>query len=220
MKQAVIFDMDGVLVASGPAHKASWQMLARRHGLNISDQQFSGTFGMASREIIRQLWGDVSPDRVSALDDEKEAIYRELITGMVPLMIGAREVLAALAQAAFVLAVATSGPPANMNLVLDETRLRPFFAAAVNSFDVPRGKPAPDVFLGAAERLGVPPRQCLVIEDAPVGVEAALAAGMRVAALAGTHAPATLAAAGAHRVVSRLAEIQPALVNELLTVAR
>jgi len=213
----VIFDMDGVLVASGPAHAASWRLLARKHGIEISDEQFAATFGQTSRDILRSFWGErLSDDQVRRLDAEKEAIYRELITGMVPLTIGARETLAGLAQAGFVLALATSGPPENVELVLRETGLGPCFAATVTGCDVQRGKPAPDCFLLAAQRAGVSPAQCTVVEDAPVGIQAALAAGMTPIGFAGTHPPERLRAAGVATVVSRLSEIAPELVRGLL----
>lgn len=213
---AVIFDMDGVLVASGPAHAASWKMLARRHGLAITDEQFAATFGQTSRDIIRRLWGpELTDEQIRALDDEKERLYRELITGMVPLTIGVRETLHALHDAGLPLAVATSGPRENVDLVLDETGLRPLLAVAVTGFDVQRGKPAPDCFLLAAERLAAPPRACLVVEDTPAGIEAARNAGMPVIGLAGTHPPERLAEAGATRVAERLNEITPALVRAL-----
>lgn len=217
MSFGVIFDMDGVLVASGPAHAASWKAVARRHNVQISDQQFHGTFGRTSREIIQLLWGEqVNDDAARRIDDEKEACYRELIRGMVPLMIGARETIQALRDADIPIAIATSGPPENVELVLSESRLAPFFKTVVTGMDVQRGKPAPDVFLLAGERLGLKPNQCLVVEDAPVGIEAAHAAGMRVLALVGTHPAETLNTAGADRIVTRLAEVTPTLVREML----
>lgn len=217
MTLGVLFDMDGVLVASGPAHAASWRAVARKHGLQITDEQFHGTFGRPSRDIIRILWGrELSDDDVRAIDDQKEAIYRDLITGMVPLTIGARECLQGLLNAGVKLAVATSGPRENLELVLREGRLEPCFAATVAGFDVPNGKPAPDCFLLAAERVGLPPRRCVVVEDAPVGIQAATAAGMKSIALIGTHPEPTLIAAGAAGTVQRLTEITPELVRGML----
>lgn len=216
MPQGVIFDMDGVLVASGPAHAQSWRLVARKHQIDISDELFKQTFGRPSRDIVRIIWGDdVSDDQIAALDTEKEAAYRDLITGMVPLMIGCREVLRGLADAGYVLSVATSGPPENVRLVLTETHLGPF-EAVVTGFDIEHGKPAPDCFLLAAERCGLSPSDCVVVEDAPVGIEAAVAAGMPAIALAGTHPAETLAAAGAAHVVHELSAIQPELVARLL----
>lgn len=217
MSDCVVFDMDGVLVGSGPAHAASWKAVARRHGVQISDGQFQATFGRTSREIISMLWGDqVDEAAAKRIDEEKEAFYRELVRGMVPLTIGVRETLRGLQAAEIPMAIATSGPRENVDLVLDEARLRPFFRAIVTGQDVPRGKPAPDVFLLAAERLACVPGACVVVEDAPVGIEAAHAAGMRVAALIGTHTATTLEGAGAERVVERLSEITPELVREML----
>ena len=93
-RSGVIFDMDGVLVASGPVHRASWQALARKHDIEMSDDAFADSFGRTSRDIVRMMWGDqVSSEEVQRYDSQKEAIYRDLITGMVPLTIGAREVL-------------------------------------------------------------------------------------------------------------------------------
>ena len=221
MPHGVIFDMDGVLVDSGPAHHQSWQLLARRNGLGMSDAAFAETFGMTSREIIRKFWGaQVADAEARRIDDEKEALYRDLIRGHVPLSPGARETLAALAQAGLVLAVGTSGPPENLELVLRETGLAGYFAATVTGFDVQRGKPAPDVFLLAAARAGLQPVDCVVVEDAPVGIQAAVAGGMQAIGYAGTHAAERLTEAGAARVVSRLTEITAALVEELLRQSR
>lgn len=214
----VIFDMDGVLVASGPAHLASWRAVARKHGRHMSEEEFSGFFGRPSRDIIRAIWGDGLTDaQIRAFDDEKESIYRSLVTGIVPLTIGVRELLISLSDAGFALAVATSGPPENLNLVLGETGIERFFAATAHGFDVQHGKPAPDCFLLAAERAKLKPSECVVVEDAPVGIQAAGAAGMKTIGLAGTHPAPRLREAGADAVVERLSEITPALVKAQLS---
>lgn len=220
MTHGVIFDMDGVLVASGPAHAESWRSVAREHGIDISDEQFKRTFGRPSRDIIRVIWGEnVSDEDVRRYDDQKEATYRKLISGQVPLAHGAREMLTALQQAGYVLAVATSGPRENIELVLREANLGSLFAAVVTGFDVDRGKPAPDCFLLAAERAGLQAAGCVVVEDAPVGIQAALAAGMKPIGFVGTHPPEKLRQSGAEVVVERLSEISPELVAQLF-VAR
>jgi beta-phosphoglucomutase len=218
MSNGVIFDMDGVLVDSGPAHHESWQMLAKKHGLDVSVERFHQTFGRTSRDIIRTIWGaSTSDEQVRQLDDEKEAIYRELISARVPLMPGCRNLLAKLEKSGLQLAVATSGPPENMELVLSEGLIANYFDATVHGFEISVGKPAPDCFLLTAERLELPPASCVVVEDAPVGVEAARAAGMRTIALAGTHPAETLQAAGAAHVVQRLEDITPELIAQTLS---
>mgnify|MGYP000331553423 CR=1 FL=1 len=214
----VIFDMDGVLVDSGAAHHESWRRLAIQYGIEISEQRFKESFGRPSRDIIRLIWGaQVSDADIARYDAEKEAVYRRLISGRVPLMPGCRSLLERLRAAGLRLAVATSGPPENLDLVLDECDLRRFFAALVHGYDVLSGKPAPDCFVLAAQRLRLPADHCLVVEDAPVGIQAAVAAGMPVIALVGTHAAGTLLAAGAARIVQHLDAITPELVVDLLS---
>lgn len=215
----VIFDMDGVLVASGPAHAASWRIVAKRDGIVISDADFLKHFGRPSRDIIRLTWGDnVTDADVKRIDQAKEAAYRELIRGMVPLTIGTRETLNALKSAGLPLAIGTSGPRENVELVINETRLAGLFDAVVTGDDIQYGKPAPDCFQKAAEKLGLLSNQCVVIEDAPVGVQAARAAGMKCVGFVGTHPADRLQEAGVDAIVSKLSEITPSLVQRLTGV--
>lgn len=216
-QSGVIFDMDGVLVASGPAHAASWRIVAKKSGLEVAQADFLKHFGRPSRDIVRTIWGAaMSDEEVKRIDDAKEAAYRDLITGMVPLTIGLRETLSGLRSAGLRIAIGTSGPRENVELVIREARLESSFDAVVTGFDVKRGKPAPDCFLLAAERLGLTPRACVVVEDAPVGVQAAKAAGIACIGLVGTHPRATLEAERCEAIVDRLNEVTPALVEKLL----
>ncbi len=213
----VIFDMDGVFVDSGPPHLESWQIVARQHGIDVTAERFLQTFGRPSRDIIRIIWGgNTSDEDVQRIDDEKEAAYRELVRGRVPLMPGCRETLARLADAGLKLAVATSGPRENLELVLHDGDIAEYFTATVTGFDVSAGKPAPDCFLLAAERIACQPRECVVIEDAPVGVRAAVAAEMPCIALRGTHEAEPLRDAGATRCVASLTEISPVMIRDVL----
>jgi len=217
LAHSVIFDMDGVLVDSGAAHAASWKALAARYGLSITDEQFRQTFGQSSRDIIRRFWGKgLSEERIRELDEEKERIYRDLIRDSIPLMDGAERVLADLSRAGFVLAIGTSGPPENVELVLGRTGLGRYIAATVNGLEVRHGKPAPDIYLRAAERVGLEPARCVVVEDAPAGIASGRSAGMKVIGLIGTHAGPVLRDAGADRVVENLRDMTPTLVADLL----
>lgn len=213
----VIFDMDGVIVASGPAHAASWRIVAKKAGYEVSQADFLKHFGRPSRDIVREIWGaEISDDEVRRIDDAKELAYRQLVTGMVPLTIGIRETLAGLREAGIRIAIGTSGPRENVELVLRESGLEPLFDAVVTGFDVRHGKPAPDCFLLAAERLGLPPKSCVVVEDAPVGIQAARAAGIRCVGLIGTHPAQALESAGCDALVGKLTEITPTLVGRLI----
>ncbi len=186
--RAVIFDVDGVLVDSYQAHYESWQLACRERGLEMTLDQFVATFGRTSREIIGEFWGDQfrTPASVTELDERKESLFRGLLDARFPGMDGAVELIDALTAAGYRLAVGSSGPPENVQLVLSQLGRRSAFHGVVTGRDVQRGKPDPQVFLLAAKRAGVPPARCIVIEDAPVGVAAAHTAGMKCIAIAST----------------------------------
>jgi beta-phosphoglucomutase len=217
--RAVIFDVDGVLVDSYDAHLRSWVLMAREHGLEITEDEFASTFGQTSREIVARFWGpDLDSRARAALDARKEAIYRDLIRAHFPAMDGAVPLIDALAAAGFLLAVGSSGPPENIELTLEGLGRRDRFRAIVTGRDVTRGKPDPQVFEIAADRLGVRAERCAVVEDAPVGIDAARAAGMTSVALVGTVPPERLAAADL--VVRSLRELDPRRLAALLERAR
>ncbi len=214
---AVIFDMDGVLVDSYHAHFKSWQAVAAEEGLDLTEADFASQFGRTSREIIAASWGEdrYGDEEIAAMDDRKEAAFREILRADFPAMPGALELLRSLDGAGFALALGSSGPPANVELVLDELDARRLFGAVVTGMDVTRGKPDPQVFLTAAARLGVPPERCAVVEDAPAGVVAAKAAGMASVGFASTgRSVETLAEADL--VVRCLAELSPKVLRELI----
>ena len=206
--RAVIFDMDGVLVLSGPAHWIAWRDTALAFGRELSHPEFLGFNGMTNQDICAKLWRErATSTLVAAVADQKEKAYREAVHANVPLAPGCRELLSTLRRNALLLAVGTSGPKENVDLVLDRGAIRPFFGGVVHAGLVQRGKPAPDIFLAAAQLLQVPPAQCLVVEDAPSGVLAAVAAGMRVLGVASNHEPAELLDVGAAAVLPDLAAI-------------
>ena len=216
--QAVIFDMDGVLVDTYRAHFQSWVELAEAEGLHVTEAEFAATFGRTSREIIARLWGDNRYDdaQIAELDRRKEAAFRRAIEVDFPTMPGASELLHSLHNAGFRLAVGSSGPPENVALVLDRLGARELFEAVVTGEDVTRGKPDPEVFLTAAKRLGVAPAACAVIEDAPAGVAAAHAGGMAGIGLLSTgRTPADLI--DADLVVRSLSELTPQVLHDVIT---
>jgi len=210
----VIFDMDGVLVDSYAAHLESWRCLAREMGRHITESQFASTFGRTSREIIAELFGESDADRIRVLDDRKEAIYRELIRDHIPVMPGAAALVERCVTAGFRTGVGSSGPAANVSLVCEGLGISRLLTAVVSGADVRRGKPDPEVFLIAAQRLEVEPAKCIVIEDAPVGIEAAHRAGMRCVALASSHPETSLS--HADRVVCSLGEIAAEQLGRLV----
>jgi beta-phosphoglucomutase len=212
---AVIFDMDGVLVDSYRGHYESWHALAEEHGIALSEVRFAELFGRTSREIIAELWGlGMSEHQSAAMDARKEGFYRAILEKNFPAMEGAEALIDSLVAAGFVLAVGSSGPPENIELSMQKLGRAHCFSVRVTGMDVAHGKPDPQVFLLAAERLGVAPSQCVVIEDAPAGIAAARAAGMTAIALTGTAPAAKLGTA--HLVVDSLRELTPERIAHLI----
>ena len=213
---AVIFDMDGVLVDSYRAHFEAWQRLGSELGRPITEAMFIPTFGRRNPEIFRMLWGDAfSEAEADRWGEWKEQAYRQIITERFPAMDGAPELLDALKAAGFALAVGSSGPPENVEAAIRGLGRPDIFDAFVSRDDVTHGKPHPEVFLKAAEKLRVPPRQCAVVEDALAGLEAARAGRMTPIALVGTFKRAELEPLAA-LVVDSLRELSPEVIASLI----
>jgi beta-phosphoglucomutase family hydrolase len=201
--EAVLWDMDGVIVDTEPFHWEAWRRMGREEGFSMTYPDFQRTFGRRNVELLREFLDPGVPDqRVRDLGDRKEALYRQLARGDVKPLPGAMALLQALHRAGCWQAVASSAPQANVDLILAELNIRDYFGAVLSARDVERGKPDPQVFLRAAERLGADPAHCVVIEDAVTGVEAAKRAGMACLAVTTTHPAEALAAAD--RVVTSL----------------
>jgi HAD superfamily hydrolase (TIGR01509 family) len=208
---AVIFDMDGVIVDSEPRHQRAFlevfteMGLGDRHGIEFS--KYLGTSDLS-------VWNDfIALHRPAQSLDEltrwKESRFIDLIRTEQPLFPSLPELVADLA-AKYPLAVASG----SLHVVIDEVlalkNLREHFQAVVSVQDVGRPKPAPDIFLRAAELLKTPPARCCVVEDSAAGVESALAAGMRVIAITNSLPPEALKRA--HHVVKDYAEIERLLM--------
>lgn len=213
MKRAVLWDLDGTLVDSEEYHWRAWRDTMAAEGVRLTREQFLASFGQRNDSILREWLGQqATPEAIQRIGDAKEACYRRLVRelGLAPAP-GAAEWVRRLHMENWAQAVASSAPRLNVETVLEVTGLAPYFGATVAAEDVRRGKPDPEVFLTAAERLGVPPERCVVVEDAPAGIEAARRAGMRTVGLSrGSPAlPADL-------VVRSLCELPPGAFETLV----
>lgn len=200
---AALFDWDGVLVDSKALHRAAWDQAAREFGYEHGPAEFGRHFGTQNRrailEILRWTSDESLAERISS---RKELIYRELLGQRDIWMVGALALLARLEERGVPRAVVSSSPRQNIDVVLQQRAPALPFGAIVSAEQTQLGKPDPEGFLLGAERLGLPPNRCVVFEDAPAGVQAGLAGGMRVVALTSTHGPAELVAA--HLVTDQL----------------
>ena len=192
--KAVIFDWDGVVIDSSAQHERAWEILAKEISKPLPDGHFLLGFGKKNQVIIPEILGwATDPTTITSLSNRKEEIYRELVQASgIHVLPGARELLAALLEAGIPRSIGSSTPRANLDAIFAATGLDAFFDAIACGDDVTHGKPAPDIFLLAAQRLHLPPADCLVIEDAHVGLEAARRAGMATLSVATTNPLADL----------------------------
>lgn len=205
----VVFDMDGVLIDSGAHHRASWTALCDDLGVAPPPEFWRLTIGRPAEEAVQRLLGRaMSSAEARALGARKRAHYARLAQrGILPIP-GVTEFVAELARLGVPRAVATSAPRSDLERLLTAVGLRSHFAVVVTAEDVRRGKPDPEVYVRAARGLGLAPGACLVFEDAPVGVQAGRAAGMRVIGVTTAHTDAELVAAGAERTIPHFEDVR------------
>ena len=188
-KRAVIFDLDGVICSTDEYHYQAWKALAARLGIYFDEKindRLRGVSRMSSLEIIlEQAEKEYSQAEKEAFTAEKNDAYRELLKNMTPadLTDEVRDTLAGLHRRGYQLAIGSSSK--NTRFILERIGLEGFFDAVADGTDITRSKPDPEVFLIAAEKLGIGPADCAVVEDAKAGIQAAKAGGMTAFALFG-----------------------------------
>jgi HAD superfamily hydrolase (TIGR01509 family) len=214
--EAVVFDMDGVLIDSEPAWERVRRKFVADHGGHWAQDAQHRLMGMSTAEWSTYLSEDLGvgmpPGQVAG--SVIEAMTAEYQTHL-PLLPGAVDAVRALAER-WPLAVASSSPKSLIETVLAAAALRPAFRTAVSSEEVTRGKPAPDVYLEAARRLAIPPTACAAIEDSTNGLLAAAAAGLAVIAVPRPeYPPATTALARARLTLGSLTALTPPTIESL-----
>jgi beta-phosphoglucomutase-like phosphatase (HAD superfamily) len=176
---AFIFDIDGTIIDSMRCHERSWDIFLARRGVPTAGEDFfRRTAGRTGTEVMRELFGALTEDEARERVREKEAIYRELFAAEFREIAGFTGFARTAKALGVRLACATAGDADNIAFAVGGLGLSGFFDATVGAHDVARGKPEPDLFLLAAERIGARPAECLVFEDAPLGIEGARRAGM------------------------------------------
>jgi HAD superfamily hydrolase (TIGR01509 family) len=185
--RALLFDLDGTLIDSMPHHHLAWQEWHRRRCLPFdADNFFAATAGRTNAEIMRTLVPGADADDYVAMADEKETLYREIAVHALEMIDGFEALRAAARDRGLLLAICTASTPENMALAFARFGLDAHMDTVVSPADGVRGKPHPDIFLEAARQLDVAPADCIVFEDAPLGIEAARRAGMHAVALTTT----------------------------------
>jgi beta-phosphoglucomutase family hydrolase len=204
-KLAVIWDMDGVLIDTYAFHYQAWSTVLEDYQIAFSQKTFQRIFGLKNDRAIKMLLGEgVSLEQMLAIEEKKEAAFRQMIQHQVQLLPGVMDWLEGLQHQGVLQAVATSAPPENVNALMAETHIQHYFATIISASEMP-GKPDPAVFLEAATRLKVTPQYCLVIEDSVAGLHAAKRAGMKCIAVTTTNPPERLTSA--NQVVENLTQL-------------
>jgi HAD superfamily hydrolase (TIGR01509 family) len=179
--RAVLWDMDGTLIDSEEFHWRSWHLTLQNEGISITREQFLSSFGQRNDSILYQWLGpSATPERAAKVAGDKENMYRHLVRqDGISLLPGVAEWLRRLHTKGWGQAIASAAPRANIETILEVLSVTHLFGAVVSAEDVHKGKPDPEVYLVAAERLGKVPGCCIVVEDAAAGIKGARAAGMR-----------------------------------------
>ena len=185
--RALLFDLDGTLIDSMPHHHDAWARWYARRGIVMDEGgSFAATAGRTNAEILLELFPEHTVEEHISMADEKEAIYRELAAASLGLIGGADTFCEAARHAGMRMAVCTASTPLNMELAFERHGIDRWVETVASPADGLRGKPHPDIFLEAARRLDIAPGDCVVFEDAPLGIEGARRAGMKAVALTTT----------------------------------
>ena len=211
---AVLWDMDGVLVDSAELHYQTWKQTLAGYDIPFSRQLFNEFFGMNNEQTLTRVLGrPPEPSFLQESSDHKEDKFRKSIHGQIELYPGVRKLLQDLQRAGVRQAIASSAPQENIDALVNEFKMASFFQAIVSGCEL-KSKPDPVTFLLAAERLGVNPQHCVVIEDALHGIEAARRASMKCIAVATTNPVDLLSPADL--VVKRINELSAARILDLI----
>lgn len=192
---AVIFDMDGTMVDNMPYHEKAWRLFLNKYHLIVPPILFRQLYsGKQNTFILPDLFKkELSPSQIKNYSLEKEKFYHRLYSPHIKPVSGLIRTLDFFKNRHLLLAVATTAPKPNRELVFSKLNIKNYFKVIIGDEDITKGKPDPEIYLKTAQQLNVNPGQCLVFEDSPAGVTAAKSAGMTVVAILTTHSKTHLA---------------------------
>jgi beta-phosphoglucomutase len=187
--KGALFDMDGTMVHNQLFHRMAWLEFAKRHGFHWTDDEIrEKTSGKGNSQVIPMLFGrEVSPEDITKYANEKEEIYRELYSNHVEAISGLPTIFDELKSRGIKIAMATTAQKKNRDFIISRLHLENILDAVVGEEDFTKPKPDPELLLKAAEAIKIDPHECIMFDDAPIGVEAAHRAGMKIICLTTTH---------------------------------
>jgi len=207
MVEAVIFDMNGVIINDERIHQESWRQYSDKHGFHLSEDEFThNVFGRTEKDTFEYLYGrPITPQELDAFSNERVDTAIAIYEPQIELAEGLGRLLIELSDLSVPLAIATSSRRRYFDFVMSALKIGKYFKAVVTAEDITKGKPDPEMYLMAAAALGVRPQSCEAIEDALSGIRSAQAAGMHVTAIASTHKPEELEIA--NRIIGSFTDI-------------
>ncbi|MHA8052917.1 HAD family hydrolase [Aquirufa sp. Wall-65K1] len=193
--EAVLLDMDGVVVDNLPYHVDAWLLFCEQHGIPLTREVFYRDLnGMNSKDTFEWFYGrSMSREEIEHLEEKKEAIYRGFYAAHRVAAPGLISFLEGLKEQGIPCALATSAGQGNIDFIVDGLAIRHFFQAIVGGAEVKKGKPDPEIYLKAADILGAKYENCWVVEDSLQGIQAGLSAGMKVVGMTSSHTATELA---------------------------
>jgi beta-phosphoglucomutase len=194
---AAIFDLDGTLIDNNSYHLQSWLQYLKDMNREMSEEEYKANVnGRTNKDVIEYIFNRKMDDQEALkYAHEKEAIYRQLYAPYIKPVPGLLELLEKLRSLSIPMAIATSGIQVNIDFLFEHIPIRSYFDVIVNSAHITRGKPDPEIYIKTAQLLNIPPSECLVFEDAVVGINSAKAAGMKVVGVLTTHTAGELSGA-------------------------
>jgi beta-phosphoglucomutase len=183
--KAALFDIDGTLMDNNEYHKMAWMQYLEGQGREMSDEEFKkNVSGRTNLDAVQRIYGkEMSDEEASKYYLAKEEIYRKLYRPYISPIHGLLEFLKDLHDHGIVMAIATSGIQVNIDFMFEHIPIKQYFKEVIQSKDITKGKPDPEIFIKAAQAVGFPPENCVVFEDSLAGVKAAKKAGIKVVAL-------------------------------------
>ncbi len=186
--KAVIWDMDGIIVDTAQYHRKGWQIVFQKRGANYTEEDYRRNTGKRNDGIIRNVLGEkIAQNEIMTITREKDETFRQLIGQNIRPLPGVLKLITSLKEHGFKIAIASSASIENIRLITQSLKIHNYFDAIVSGWEVTKGKPNPQVFLLAVKKLGVEAEDCIVIEDAIVGVTASKRAGIRCIAVTNTN---------------------------------
>ena len=188
-KIGIAFDLDGTLIDNNKYHIESWQVFYKKRGWQLTNETYNTYFnGKTNKDVLNFIYKkELSAEDIKQFTNEKESLYREIYAPFIQPIEGLLQLLKSLKQAEIPMVMATSGIPDNIEFLFKHIDIKKYFKEIINFTHIKNGKPDPEIYQLAVQKLEIPANNCIAFEDAFSGIQSAKTAGLKVVALTTTH---------------------------------